>query len=72
MTSVADLAYRRHHGFFGQPLRSIVLLEATALNTSQVRAMRSAVSSILISVLFKTTRLAKKASRVDSSRGAEI
>ena len=36
------------------------------------RALRPAVSSPLISVPFKITRLAQKASRVDSSRGAEI
>jgi hypothetical protein len=44
--------------FFELILRSMVLLETSDLSTSQLRAMRSAIFSITIFALLKTTRLA--------------
>jgi len=53
-------------------MRSMILCGAAELNTSWIRALWTAISSPLIHDLFKSTRLAFWASRVDYCRGAEI
>jgi hypothetical protein len=73
MASIAYLAHFRPHGLLLRlSVRSMIRARTTELRLSPVRALRSAVSNPLIHSLFKTTRLAFWASRVDSSRGAEI
>jgi hypothetical protein len=65
MASITSLAYFGPHGsFYGQAVRSMILVGKAELWTT--------VSSPLIHSQFKATRLAQKASRVDSCRGAEI
>jgi len=73
MASISYLARSGPHGsFYGQAVRSMILAGTDEFKISRIRALRSAVLSPLIHSLFKSTRLAQKASRVDSSRGAEI
>ncbi len=67
------LLHRGPHGqLYRQAVRSRILVEATELKTSRIRAMWTAVSSPLMRSPFKSTWLAKKANHVDSCRGAEI
>ncbi len=73
MASISYLAHFGPHGWLlRQTVRSMILVEAAELRTSRIITLRSAVLSPLIHSLFKSTRLAQKASRVDSCRGGEI
>jgi len=73
MTSISCLAHSGPHGsFYGQAVRSMIFAGTDALRTSRIRAMWTTISSSLIRSLFKSTRLAQKASRVDCCRGGEI
>jgi hypothetical protein len=71
-----SISYLTHFGPLAWLLRlavkSMSLAGRAVLRTSRIRALRTGVSSPLIRSLLKTSRLAQKASRVDSSRGAEI
>ena len=56
---ISYLAHRGPHGsFYGQAVRSGILVGTVELRLSWVRALRSAVSSPRIRSLLKTTRLA--------------
>jgi hypothetical protein len=73
MESISEFAHCGPHGwYYGQAVRSIILAGTNELKTSRIRALWTTVSSPLISVPFKSTWLTFWASRVDSSRGAEI
>ena len=59
MASISYLPHRGPHGsFYGQAMRSTILLGTAELGISRIRAMWTAISSPLIRSLFKFTWLA--------------
>lgn len=68
-----DLGLREVLGwFYGQAVRSTILAGTAELWTSRIRAMWTAVSSLLIRSLFMSTWVAFWATHVDYCRGGEI
>ena len=58
MVSISEFAHRGPHGsFYGQAVRSTILVGTTESGTSRIRALWTAVSSPLIHHPFKTTWL---------------
>jgi hypothetical protein len=73
MASISDLAHSGLHGsLYGQAVRSTIQGGTDELKISRIRAMWTAVSTLLIRSLFKSTWLAFLASHVDCCRGAGI